>query len=79
MTNPAALAARPDSEFKREITTGISPPPIGITAANPKISDSTIEAIIKAMQASKFPTNTNMAETSTITAANKAFTAFCPA
>ncbi len=32
---PAKAAAIPDKEFKREITTGISPPPIGVTKPRP--------------------------------------------
>ena len=32
---PANAAAIPDREFRREITTGISPPPIGVTKPKP--------------------------------------------
>ena len=32
---PAKAAAMPDNEFNNEMTTGISPPPIGTTKANP--------------------------------------------
>ena len=34
-SKPANAAAIPESEFSREITTGISPPPIGITKPIP--------------------------------------------
>ena len=35
---PAKAAAIPDSELSKEITTGISPPPIGITKPIPATS-----------------------------------------
>ena len=34
---PANAAAIPEREFKSEITTGISPPPIGVTNPKPAI------------------------------------------
>ena len=34
---PAKAAAMPESELSKEITTGISPPPIGITKPMPAI------------------------------------------
>jgi hypothetical protein len=37
---PTTLAASPEKEFKREITTGISPPPMGSTNKAPKIRES---------------------------------------
>ena len=43
---PAEAAAIPDSEFKSDITTGISPPPIGTTKARPV----RIEIISKAIK-----------------------------
>ena len=36
--NPVAAAAIPEYEFKREITTGISAPPIGIVSPTPRIN-----------------------------------------
>jgi hypothetical protein len=36
--NPVAAAAIPEYEFRREITTGISAPPIGIVRPIPKIN-----------------------------------------
>ena len=36
MAKPAAQAARPEYEFSRDITTGMSAPPMGITAITPK-------------------------------------------
>ena len=42
---PAEAAAIPEREFKSDMTTGISPPPIGITNASPDI----IETIRTAM------------------------------
>ena len=35
---PAKAAAIPDSELSKDITTGISPPPIGITNPMPAIN-----------------------------------------
>jgi hypothetical protein len=37
---PTTLAAIPEKEFKSEITTGISPPPMGSTNKAPKIRES---------------------------------------
>ena len=34
-TKPVAEAARPEREFKKEITTGMSPPPMGTTSSTP--------------------------------------------
>ena len=36
-TNPVAAAASPEYELSRDMTTGISAPPIGITNNNPRI------------------------------------------
>jgi hypothetical protein len=38
-TKPAAAAASPEKEFNREMTTGISPPPMGNTKTTPNIKD----------------------------------------
>tara|TARA_B100000575_G_C23038968_1_gene597992 strand:- start:99 stop:353 length:255 start_codon:yes stop_codon:yes gene_type:complete len=38
---PASAAAIPDREFSNEITTGISPPPIGITKQKPERIETT--------------------------------------
>ena len=35
ITNPAAAAPNPEKEFSNAMTTGISPPPIGITPKTP--------------------------------------------
>ena len=43
-TNPVAEAASPVNAFSREITTGMSAPPIGRTNITPKTSASTISA-----------------------------------
>ena len=37
-TNPAIAAAVPVKEFRREMTTGMSAPPIGRTMVTPKVS-----------------------------------------
>ncbi len=36
ITNPAMAAATPDSEFRSEMTTGMSAPPIGVTPRMPR-------------------------------------------
>ena len=41
-TNPVADAAIPEYELRRDITTGISAPPIGIVSVTPKIAESAI-------------------------------------
>ena len=46
ITKPAAQAARPERELSSDITTGISPPPMGMTATMPRTSDRTIAAAI---------------------------------
>ena len=38
-TKPVAATARPVNEFKSEITTGMSAPPMGITMSTPNASD----------------------------------------
>ena len=40
ITKPAAAAPSPENEFNKAITTGISPPPIGITPNTPISNDS---------------------------------------
>ena len=42
---PAKAAATPDNEFSNEMTTGISPPPIGTTKANPANNEATKNAM----------------------------------
>ena len=42
---PAKAAATPDNEFNNEMTTGISPPPIGTTKANPANNEATKNAM----------------------------------
>ena len=42
---PAEAAAIPENELSKEITTGISPPPIGRTKANPANKDMIRRAI----------------------------------
>jgi hypothetical protein len=39
MTKPAAEAARPEKLLRKEITTGMSPPPIGMTPSTPSARD----------------------------------------
>ena len=39
MIIPASAAAIPDNEFSKDMTTGISPPPIGKTNARPVINE----------------------------------------
>ncbi len=40
-TNPVAAAASPEYELRREITTGMSAPPIGIVARTPSTEPKT--------------------------------------
>ena len=40
ITNPAALAARPEYELSSEMTTGMSAPPIGMTSRTPRMRES---------------------------------------
>ena len=42
---PAKAAATPDNEFNNDMTTGISPPPIGNTKANPANNEATKNAM----------------------------------
>ena len=44
-STPAKPAAMPDNEFNNDITTGISPPPIGNTKANPANNEAIKKAI----------------------------------
>ena len=44
-STPAKAAAMPDNEFNNDITTGISPPPIGNTKANPANNEAIKKAI----------------------------------
>ena len=46
---PVVQAAIPEYEFNREITTGISAPPIGMTVNMPSTSDIKTKIIIKLM------------------------------
>ena len=48
MTNPAAEAPNPEKLLSNETTTGMSPPPIGMTPKTPSRSDSTIMAMTMA-------------------------------
>ena len=45
IAKPANAAARPDKAFRKEMITGISPPPIGITMVKPKRRRIAVEAI----------------------------------
>ena len=53
MAKPSAATARPVNEFKSEMTTGMSAPPMGMTIAMPKNSASkniTMNAVVFAHQ-----------------------------
>ena len=43
-TNPVAATASPVNEFRSEITTGMSAPPMGVTMSTPKTSDTASSA-----------------------------------
>jgi hypothetical protein len=43
-TNPAAAAATPEREFNRDMTTGISPPPMGRTNITPNTKETATTA-----------------------------------
>ena len=79
MTKPAADAAKPESELSSEITTGMSPPPIGITAAKPSSSESRTAASIAAKPSWKSPETVRTAAAASVRAARAALSAFCPA
>jgi hypothetical protein len=49
MTKPVAAAAKPEYEFKRAITTGMSAPPIDSVRSTPKTPDSPTRSQYKAM------------------------------
>jgi hypothetical protein len=42
MTNPAIAAATPDRAFKKQMTTGMSAPPMGIVNRTPKTNAATV-------------------------------------
>jgi len=44
MMKPAAHAARPERLFSIAMTTGMSPPPIGMTSVQPSTSESRVNA-----------------------------------
>ena len=41
--NPVAAAAKPEQEFRKEITTGMSTPPTGTTSKTPKTDATAIK------------------------------------
>ena len=45
IAKPAKAAAKPESAFKNEMITGMSPPPIGITIVKPKRRKIAVQAI----------------------------------
>ena len=64
MTKPAAAAATPDAEFRKEITTGMSAPPMGSVLVMP--SNTAIAAIA---QLAAVPSNTTIATAAATAAA----------
>ena len=74
-TKPVALAATPESEFRNEITTGMSAPPIGATKATPSRQEVAVRAINQVVLAGS---PSSMAAETTAPARSRALTAFPP-
>ena len=78
MTKPAAQAARPEQEFSSEMTTGISPPPMGITAKMPSKRESINTIMRTACASSVVGEELNSIPAAMMPRASSALKAFCP-
>ncbi len=78
ITKPAAHAARPESELSIEITTGMSPPPMGMTSVHPSTSESTVKTAKLANAHSMLPDSAKPAPAASVASTMPPFSTCWP-